>query len=97
MPHIPRLLHPGHPEGPDDRSEQPRDGQEHPARVCLHPFHSTHRHIVTLRRLILCLVSLHSVPLSFTKHFPAGPQVLSEGFTLRDDAASMLYLIQSHL
>jgi len=37
---IPGLLHSGHPESPDDRPEQPGDGQEHPEGVCLH------RHIV---------------------------------------------------
>lgn len=46
MPDVPGLLHPGHPESPDDRSEQPGDGQEHPARVRLHPLHGTYRHIV---------------------------------------------------
>lgn len=84
MPDVPRLLHPGHPESPDDRPEQPGDGQEHPARVCLHPLHGTHRHIVTPGfpppPFLYCLC-LHSVPLSwiaFTKHFPAGPQVLAK-------------------
>ncbi|KAG5836918.1 hypothetical protein ANANG_G00233770 [Anguilla anguilla] len=46
-PDEPRLLLPGHPEGPDDRAEQPGDGQEHPARVCLHPVHRPHSHIAT--------------------------------------------------
>lgn len=58
MPDVPRLLHPGHPESADDRPEQPGDGQEHPARVCLHPLHGTHRHIVASGASILSVSSL---------------------------------------
>lgn len=71
---IPGLLHSGHPESPDDRPEQPGDGQEHPEGVCLH------RHIVAAEAPPpLCPPSLsHSVPLpwiALNKHFPAGLNV----------------------
>lgn len=82
---VPGLLHPGHPESADDRPEQPGDGQEHPARVCLHPVGGTHRHITAAGPLITRLLAPHLLPPSLLsistlchdhesiyKHLPAG-------------------------
>lgn len=96
MPDVPRLLHPGHPESPDDRPEQPGDGQEHPARVCLHSLHGTHRHIVTPGAPILSVSSLSPLcAIIMDKHLPStflqGHKYMSKGFTLRSSAAFTSY------
>lgn len=95
MPDVPGLLHPGHPESSDDRPEQPGDGQEHPARVCLHPLCSTHRHIVTPGTSNLSVLSVSTLCHYHGQHLPSTfPQVhkyLPNSFTLRSNAAFRSY------
>lgn len=58
------LLLPGHPESTDDCTEQYRDGQEHPPRVCLHPLYCA-RAYITQPPLPRALLPGFALPLDF--------------------------------